>query len=221
MAFSRTFYFRFSVFWWIAGDCLGFRRDTGVSPSSGKEYALCQHLQYGADRILTYPQQVLHFTHRGYALWDIIQSCTRPGSLDTDISNSIPNDIPAWCRAHSTIRRIVISNGSDAAKRFVQHFSNWISTGLCDDEIDSENEQDKISFVAHPHALSQAAFGSILSKRAKSQQDDKPNGSATTPMRTIELIVAVSPSPAAASISYDRKRDFWRDHVYSGQTSVS
>jgi hypoxanthine-DNA glycosylase len=191
-----------SVFWWIAGDCLGFRRDTGKSPSSGKDYALCKHLQYDTDRILTYPQQAVYFTHCGYALWDIVQSCTRPGSLDTDISNGVPNDIPAWCQSHPTLRRIVISNGSDAAKRFVQYFSEWLLTGVV---VTGGSDNNRVDFVARNHPLSQAAFGSILSRRIK--QDSKPR-------QTIELVVAISPSPAAASKSYEEKRDFWRTHVY-------
>jgi G:T/U-mismatch repair DNA glycosylase len=233
----------FSVFWWIAGDCLGFRRHDGISNISGKQYWFVPHLRYHTDYTISYPQQVLKFTTAGFALWDIVQSCTRPGSLDTDITNELPNDIPHWCHHHKnqdSIQRIVISNGHTAAKMFLQFFHSWI--------LDIHHEFD---FVAASHPLSQRAFRSILQQRHQRkvlQQQQQHQQQVTqgnvdegvnnkdinmnhttksnfsslssssslslstceSKKRTIELVVAISPSPAAASRSYLEKRDLWK-----------
>jgi TDG/mug DNA glycosylase family protein len=53
------------------------------------------------------------------ALWDVLKSCTRTSSLDSDIDEStiVANDLPAFLAAHRGVRAICF-NGSMAEKSF-------------------------------------------------------------------------------------------------------
>lgn len=117
-----------NAFWYIAGDCLGFCRSLAVSPSTGKPYAYCQrHLSHEKDDILEYPDQLKRLVQHGFALWDIVGECERPGSLDGDIREEVPNPIGEFCEGgqlklagwgdetESSVKRIVIANGTTGA----------------------------------------------------------------------------------------------------------
>lgn len=58
---------------------------------------------------------------RKIALWDVIQSCERTGSLDKDIRNAVPNDIPAFLHAHPFIKTVCF-NGITAQRTYQKHF---------------------------------------------------------------------------------------------------
>ncbi|MBU6474415.1 MAG: DNA-deoxyinosine glycosylase [Alphaproteobacteria bacterium] len=51
------------------------------------------------------------------ALWDVLKSCTRRGSLDADIRNAEANDFAAFLKKHSGISRVFF-NGAMAEKEF-------------------------------------------------------------------------------------------------------
>ncbi len=53
---------------------------------------------------------------RGIALWDVLESCTREGSLDSDICDEVPNKIPELLR--ETGIKIVFCNGGKAYAAF-------------------------------------------------------------------------------------------------------
>ena len=128
----------------------------------------------------------------GFCVWDVVQSCQRPGSLDQDISKEVPNDIRGFCQQNESVRRIVLANGGTGSSMFVKHFRDWFQSG---------------ELVAADHEQSQKAFGRAIAKASAS-------GPETEPSRTITLISALSVSPAAATYSYETKRDFWEEHVY-------
>lgn len=72
----------------------------------------------------SYAQRVAYLQDAGIALWDVLQSCERSGSLDSAIrrDSQVINDFPAFFVAHPEIRRVCF-NGAHAAqifKRFVQ-----------------------------------------------------------------------------------------------------
>jgi len=64
---------------------------------------------------LPYPERCLRLTQEGVALWDVVASCSRPGSADSRIRAPVPNDIAGFFRAHPTIRLTAL-NGSTAGR---------------------------------------------------------------------------------------------------------
>lgn len=63
---------------------------------------------------------------RKIALWDVLESCTRPGALDSDIREITPNKIPELLESYPNIRAVFI-NGQYAYKTFVKHFEGQVS----------------------------------------------------------------------------------------------
>jgi hypoxanthine-DNA glycosylase len=57
----------------------------------------------------------------GIALWDTIASCEREGSLDSDIKEVIPNDIPGLLRRYPQIQ-VIVCNGTKSFSELNKHF---------------------------------------------------------------------------------------------------
>lgn len=76
----------------------------------------------GVDLALSYGQRVDTLTQSGIAVWDVLQSCVRLGSLDSAIQagTRVPNDFAAFFNAHPKIR-LVGFNGAEAEKSFKTH----------------------------------------------------------------------------------------------------
>ena len=55
------------------------------------------------------------------ALWDVLESCTRHTSLDSDIKKEQPNDLQQFISSHQNITRIYF-NGKGAAGYFKKYF---------------------------------------------------------------------------------------------------
>ena len=68
------------------------------------------------------------------ALWDVIGSCLREGSLDTNIREELPNDIPLLLDRCPDIAAVFF-NGGKAASSFKRHFGYAL---LSDRGIDYE-----------------------------------------------------------------------------------
>ncbi len=64
----------------------------------------------------------------GIALWDVLQSCTRVGSLDAKIDSAsiTVNDFTGFLRAHNKIRAIFF-NGAKAESAYRQHVLPTVS----------------------------------------------------------------------------------------------
>jgi double-stranded uracil-DNA glycosylase len=80
--------------------------------------ALC-----GLDRTLTYPRRLERLVQNRIALWDVLYSCVRIGSLDASIeqASAVPNDLPGLLRTHQRIVRICC-NGAAAYRALQRHF---------------------------------------------------------------------------------------------------
>jgi len=64
----------------------------------------------------------LKFLHKNkIALWDVIKSCVRPGSLDSNISAEQPNDINGLVEVNQTITHVFF-NGTKAKAVYEKHF---------------------------------------------------------------------------------------------------
>ena len=76
----------------------------------------------GLDTDLPYAGRVEALRSSGIALWDVLKSCSRAGSLDTAIERHtiVPNDFPAFFAAHPGVRRVYF-NGTAAE----QYFRRW------------------------------------------------------------------------------------------------
>lgn len=187
-----------NAFWWIVGDCLGFRRAEGTK-TNGEPYKFTTHLRH--TNILSYKEQVKRLIQSGFALWDLIGVCRRPGSLDQDITDETPNDIPAFCRDHPSIRRIVFANGSLASKLFAKHNKDWLRSGQL---VHSLDETSKLAFGKLVGPTSNGRLSTTLARRNSKWTSD----------HQIVLVSAISVSPAAARYSYLDKRTFWEENVY-------
>lgn len=66
-----------------------------------------------------YGQRVAALTTRGVALWDVVATCRRPGSLDAAIEpdSIVPNDFAAFFARHPRIGA-VFCNGSAALRLY-------------------------------------------------------------------------------------------------------
>ncbi len=69
----------------------------------------------GAGPDLPYPRRLARLRAAGVALWDVVGSCVRPGSLDADIRDARPNDLAGLLRRCPHLHT-VCCNGLTAAR---------------------------------------------------------------------------------------------------------
>ena len=69
---------------------------------------------------LPYSDRCEKIARAGIALWDVLKSCRRKGSLDSDIRNETPNDFAAFFENHSKIEAVFF-NGGNAQTLFKRH----------------------------------------------------------------------------------------------------
>ncbi len=74
---------------------------------------------FGAGPALSYVKRVQILRRMGLAVWDVMASCVREGSLDVDIDEEsiVPNDFPGFFKAHPQVRHVFF-NGSKAENCF-------------------------------------------------------------------------------------------------------
>jgi len=77
------------------------------------------HELLSVDAEASYEQRTAGLLERGVALWDVLKSCTRESSLDSDIvtSSIVANDFHGLFREYPQIR-VVCFNGAKAADVF-------------------------------------------------------------------------------------------------------
>lgn len=84
----------------------------------------------GFDVAIPYPEKVATLKSAGIALWDVLQSCQRSGSLDAAIepASIVANDLPAFLQAHPGIERLYF-NGATAETCFRRHVVRTLPAG--------------------------------------------------------------------------------------------
>ena len=84
---------------------------------------------FGATIELDYSQRLQKLTDAGVALWDVLRSCERAGSLDAniDMQTAQTNDFVGFFSAHKQIDRVFF-NGATAARVFERKVSMEIET---------------------------------------------------------------------------------------------
>ncbi len=68
----------------------------------------------GFDAALPYAERTVRLQDAGIALWDVLQSCLRPGSLDSaiDRTSALPNDFTTLLAKHRGIGRVLCNGGT-------------------------------------------------------------------------------------------------------------
>ena len=86
-----------NAFWPIAGEVFGFAADA------------------------PYPQRVEALLAHGVAVWDVLRSCVRQGSLDSAVQRDsmVPNDFASFFASHPGVRRVLF-NGAAAETNYLR-----------------------------------------------------------------------------------------------------
>ncbi len=86
---------------------------------------------FGFDPALDYAARLAALQAGGVALWDVLQACERPGSLDADIraDTLVANDFAAFLERHPGIARVCF-NGAKAAALYRRHVLPGLDAGL-------------------------------------------------------------------------------------------
>jgi hypoxanthine-DNA glycosylase len=86
---------------------------------------------FDIDSRADYAERTAQLVAANIALWDVLQSCVREGSLDAAIETAsvVPNDIVTFLKSHRSIRRIGF-NGATAAKLFRRHIQPLLGSDV-------------------------------------------------------------------------------------------
>jgi TDG/mug DNA glycosylase family protein len=90
----------------------------------------------GAGPDKPYDERTRILRSRGIAVWDVLKSCIRPGSLDADISVEEPNDFAAFFAAHPRIAHVGL-NGGKAAASFRKYGAPHLPPGVAVTQLPS------------------------------------------------------------------------------------
>lgn len=92
----------------------------------------------GADN--SYAERTERLIESGFAIWDVLESAHRPGSLDSaiDSETASPNDFACFFREHPDVRRVCF-NGQKAAAMF----ERWVMTGI-------KRQAESVEFIVLP-----------------------------------------------------------------------
>jgi double-stranded uracil-DNA glycosylase len=74
---------------------------------------------FGINRTLPYAARTARLAECHIALWDVLASCSREGSADATITDTVPNDIAGFLASHPSVRCIAL-NGTAAGKFFAR-----------------------------------------------------------------------------------------------------
>ena len=75
---------------------------------------------FGAGPSLPYEQRVAHVLSAGIALWDSVQACVRPGSMDKSITGEVANDFVTFFARYPDIGHVFF-NGRKSETVFRRH----------------------------------------------------------------------------------------------------
>ena len=79
---------------------------------------------------INYQEKLQILLNYKFALWDVIESCNREGSLDIDIKNEIPNNISDLLKQYPNIKGIIL-NGGKAYSAFKKYFPELLKYYKC------------------------------------------------------------------------------------------
>lgn len=79
---------------------------------------------------LEYRKKLQTLLKNNIALWDVIKSCERIGSLDSNIEKEIPNKISALLKKYQNIK-VICLNGNKSYSAFKKHFPSLLEKYEC------------------------------------------------------------------------------------------
>ena len=77
-----------------------------------------------------YSEKCAFLLSHNIALWDVLKSAERKGSLDSAIRDEVPNDFTSFLKNHPGIQKICF-NGKKAQSSFEKHFPGLYSSYDC------------------------------------------------------------------------------------------
>ncbi len=88
---------------------------------------------FGAGRDLPYAERLEKMVGHRIALWDVLETCYRPGSLDSaiDSASAEPNDFRSLFQNHATISRVFF-NGRKASDLYMRRVLPTIKEDFSD-----------------------------------------------------------------------------------------
>lgn len=113
---------------------------------------------FGAQPSWPYRARVDTLQTNGVAVWDVLKSCTRPGSLDQNIRDEVPNDFDRFFAAHPDLARIGL-NGGKAAASFKRHAARFCPNHVCVVTLPSTSPAHAARSFAEKLALWRAGLG--------------------------------------------------------------
>lgn len=84
-------------------------------------WPIIAHLAGHPEAPTEYAQKIALLKSSGIALWDVCGACLREGSLDSNITDEVPNPIDSLLVENPSIRLLAF-NGQPAFKLFKRHF---------------------------------------------------------------------------------------------------
>lgn len=78
------------------------------------------------ETFITYEDKKKCLYKHKIALWDVIESCEREGSLDSNIRNVVCNDLEGFVKKYPNLK-LIICNGKKSGTLYEKHFSHKIS----------------------------------------------------------------------------------------------
>jgi TDG/mug DNA glycosylase family protein len=84
---------------------------------------------YGAGRELPYERRVDILKARGIAVWDVVKSCVRQGSMDSNIKKEVVNDFEEFFRNNPSVK-LVVFDSLVAEKLYMKHVIPTLSKEL-------------------------------------------------------------------------------------------
>ena len=96
LAVGQYYAHKHNAFWPIMAELLGFARDADYET---RTQALCAN---------------------GVALWDVLKTCYREGSMDADIRDAVPNDFGSFLSQHEGLDAVFF-NGAKAEQVWRRH----------------------------------------------------------------------------------------------------
>ncbi len=112
-------------FWRIMGMVFSFRSDRSQLSHFSDNFDVSNDSDIPEFHDLPYQDRLHFLTERGIAIWDVLESCSRKGSSDSSICDTIPNDIRAFLKDNPSIRCIALNGKTGAGHWFKRYFSDF------------------------------------------------------------------------------------------------